>query len=140
MELKTAKKLLENDFLNALKYKIPEAMQNDSDFQVYACDSLNGLIGAAKEIDRLGKDKGNTIGMIVEEDKFASFMRQMKDAVNLYQSGHWNQDLDRLSEIIDQMADEIPKYESLARMIFVVAVDSARTDSLKLLFKMSATI
>jgi hypothetical protein len=38
------------------------------------------------------------------------------------------------------MADEIPKYESLARMIFVVAVDSARTDSLKLLFKMSATI
>jgi hypothetical protein len=67
-------------------------------------------------------------------------MRQMRDAVNLYQSGHWNQDLDRLSEIIDQMADEIPKYESLARMIFVVAVDSARTDSLKLLFKMSATI
>ena len=137
MELKTAKKLLENDFLNALKYKIPEAMQNDSDFQVYACDSLNGLIGAAKEIDRLGRDKGGTI---VEEDKFASFMRQMRDAVNLYQSGHWNQDLDRLSEIIDQMADEIPKYESLARMIFVVAVDSARTDSLKLLFKMSATI
>jgi hypothetical protein len=137
MELKTAKKLLENDFLNALKYKIPEAVQNDSDFQVYACDSLNGLIGAAKEIDMLGKDKGSTI---VEEDKFASFMRQMRDAVNLYQSGHWNQDLDRLSTIIDQMADEIPKYESLARMIFVVAVDSARTDSLKLLFKMSATI
>jgi hypothetical protein len=137
MEIKTAMKLLNNDFLNALKYKIPEAMQNDSDFQVYACDSLNGLIGAAKEIDRLGRDKGGTI---VEEDKFASFMRQMRDAVNLYQSGHWNQDLDRLSEIIDQMADEIPKYESLARMIFVVAVDSARTDSLKLLFKMSATI
>jgi hypothetical protein len=137
MELKTAKKLLENDFLNALKYKIPEAVQNDSDFQVYACDSLNGLIGAAKEIDRLGRDKGNTI---VEEDKFASFMRQMRDTVNLYQSGHWNQDLDRLSEIIDQVADEIPKYESLARMIFVLAVDSARTDSLKLLFKMSATI
>jgi hypothetical protein len=137
MELRTAKKLLENDFLNALKYKIPEAMQNDSDFQVYACDSLNGLIGAAKEIDRLGKDKGDTI---VDEDKFASFMRQMRDAVNLYQSGHWNQDLDRLSTIIDQMADEIPKYESLARMIFVMAVDAAKTDSLKLLFKMSATI
>jgi hypothetical protein len=138
MEISTAKKLLSNDFLNALKYKIPEDVQNDSDFQVYACDSLNGLMAAAKEIDRLGHVR---VDKIDEEDKLASFLRKLRDAANMYLADdYWSHDFERVSRIIDQMPVEIKTYESLPRAIFVMAVDAAKTDSLKLLFKMSATI
>ena len=140
MEIKTAKRLLDNNFFDSLQHKIPEGVQNDPDFQVYACDALNVLIQSAKEIDILyggRRISGVSQFEIIEIDEAQAFIETIK---TFFTEIHWQENFERIEEFLIKNKELVNSQPSIAGAVFIRAVEVAKTDSLKLLFKMSATI
>ena len=136
MGVNLSKRRLKRDFFGALENEISEEMQSDPDFQVYACDRLNELIETAKEIDSsYGRLKSGWT--IVEEDKqvrYSDFIEEILRENNL------NERFEQVVKFLMKNKELVDSQPSIAGALFVRAVEVARSDALKLLFKMSTTI
>jgi hypothetical protein len=140
MEINTAKKLLDNNFFDSLQHKIPEGVQNDPDFQVYACDALNELVLAAKEIDQIYEGRrvsGVSPFEIVETDDTQSYMDTLK---TFFKEDYWEDNFEKVEEFIINNNELVNSQPSISSALFIRAVEVAKTDSLKLLFKISTII
>jgi len=136
MNINPSKRSLKKDFFGALEYEISEEVQGDADFQVYACDRLNELIETAKDIDaRYGSFKFG--GMIVEDGEQVRYSDFINNAL---QDNHLQDTFEEVCRFAVKNNALVDSQPSIAGALFIRAVEVARTDSLKLLFKMSTTI
>lgn len=140
MNIEGAKRRLSKDFFGALEYEIPEEVQNDPDFQVYACDRLNWLVEAAKEIDTLyGSRRVSGVNPfeIVELDEAYAYIETIK---TFFTDLHWQDNFEKVEEFVIKNRELVNSQPSIAGALFIRAVEVAKTDSLKLLFKISTII